>query len=170
MSEHFCDTCKKNYTSYKSLWNHTKKFHTDDKLTNKINLSTNNTNFSTNKTNLSTNKINLSTNNTNIKIIEKKSIDILQCGYCNKIFKHRSDKCVHIKSCKLEHTQIQIINTRNICNICNKKFVFPSAIYKHKQTCKKKKEKEDQEKQQQEEEKQKNIIKKKKKKKNKEKN
>ena len=75
-----------------------------------------------------------------IKIIEKLSIPSLQCPYCENFYKSSSTKSFHMKSCKLDHPEIIIVNNRNICNICNKKFVFVSSVYKHRKICLKKKE------------------------------
>ena len=35
--EHYCTICNKNYSSYKSLWNHNKLFHNEINKINKIN-------------------------------------------------------------------------------------------------------------------------------------
>ena len=161
MEGYFCNTCNKKYASYQSLWNHNKKFHRDKELTNSNQLLTNSNQILTNRNQILTNNRQILTNssqlltnsnqitlnckkindvNNNIKYIEKSSISSLQCGYCNKIFKYRSDKSVHIKFCKLDHPEIQIINNKNICDICNKKFVFSSSVHKHRKICLKKQE------------------------------
>ena len=57
MESYFCNTCNKNYASYKSLWNHNKKFHKADKLTNDIQVLTNDTQILTNDTQILTNDI-----------------------------------------------------------------------------------------------------------------
>ena len=73
-----------------------------------------------------------------IKIIEKSSIPKLQCGYCEKFYKSRSSKSVHIKSCKLEHQEIILVNNRDICHYCNIKFNCLTSAYNHKKICKQK--------------------------------
>ena len=67
-----------------------------------------------------------------IKIIEKSSIPSLQCGYCGKVFKFASSKSVHIKSCKLDHPEIIIVNNKDTCCYCNKKINCLRTMYYHK--------------------------------------
>ena len=124
MEKYFCTTCNKKYASYKSLWNHNKKFHRANK---------------NNNNNINCNNNNINCNNNNIsKIIEKSSIPKLQCGYCNDIFRHASNKSIHIISCKLKHPEIQIINNRNICRYCDITFNCIMTTYRHEKICKQK--------------------------------
>ena len=153
MESYFCNTCNKKYASYKSLWNHNKKFHKDKTLinvnnnTNHINNNTNHVNNNTNHVNNNTNHINNNTNHKNninnnitLKYIEKLNIPSLQCPYCEKFYKFASSKSVHMKSCKLDHPEIIIVNNKDICCYCNKKFNCVSSAYYHKKTCDKKRE------------------------------
>ena len=66
------------------------------------------------------------------KIIEKLSIPRLQCRYCNKFYKSRKTNLFHIKSCKLDHPKIVIVNNRYICNICDRISNCLSSVYNHK--------------------------------------
>ena len=69
--EYRCKLCNKDYSSYKSLWNHTKKFHNNDVK-------------------------NVKENVKNVK--ENKS---LTCEYCKKVFNNRPAKSIHKKTCEL---------------------------------------------------------------------
>jgi len=71
--EFSCKVCNKDYSSYKSLWNHNNKFHN---VNNNI-LTTNN---------------NILTTNNNIKTYN--------CKYCNKIYNLQQSKWKHEQICK----------------------------------------------------------------------
>ena len=76
MDGNVCKHCDKIYASYKSLWNHNKKFHT-----------TNNTIKSVD-----------SKSNTGQKSVKSKSnIHICEyiCKYCKNIYKHKQSKYKH---------------------------------------------------------------------------
>jgi hypothetical protein len=123
MDKYYCDICIKNYASYQSLWNHTKKFHST------VNKNNNILNPNSNILNPNSNIFNPTFN--------KKDFNKLQCYYCNKFFKHASNKSCHIKTCKEKHKNIQIIENNNYkCDICNKEFANKNSIYKHKKKCK----------------------------------
>ena len=108
MDNSFCEICMKNYASYRSLWNHKKKFHSYEK-----------------------NII-----DSNSVIINKNEFDKLQCYYCKKIFKYLSNKCTHVKKCKEKHLEIKFIEKSNfLCDICNKEFTCKTSIYRHKKSC-----------------------------------
>ena len=169
MKSYDCNICNKKYASYKSLWNHRKKFHSNTDLVNENNIDINNidinnidinnidknnvnnnilnknnvNNNSLNKNNVNNNSLNKSNENKDIqpKFIQKSSFQNLQCIYCEKFYKTPSSKCTHMKSCKKKHPEIQIINNKNICDICNKTFVFSTSVYKHKKICDNKQEK-----------------------------
>ena len=170
---------RKKYASRQSLQNHTNKFHKDKDLYNENKNSINeninslkneaslknenknsfkNKDFFKNDNNNSISK-NIKTDNKDIldkniisKFIQKSSVLSLQCIYYAKLYKTPSSKCTHMKSCKIKHPEIEIINNKNICNICNKTFVFSTSVYKHKKLCKEKQEqKEKQEKGEQKE-------------------
>jgi len=80
-----CKHCNKEYSSYKSLWNHNKKFHNN------------------NVKKCYDNVKKCYDNVTN----QSKS---LLCKYCNKVFKFRSAKSVHIKTCNEKEKQINNSN------------------------------------------------------------
>jgi len=96
-----CKTCNKNYSCYKSLWNHNKKFHNKDV----------NTNVNTVNTNV----------NTNVNTKE------IKCNNCYKIFQSRQAKYLHQKKyCKgkpdtltLEEMQKKIIELEDKIKISN---------------------------------------------------
>ena len=66
MDKSFCEICMKNYASYRSLWNHNNKFHSDKQNIKDI------------KDNKSINKDNKSINEDN-KSININNFDKLQC-------------------------------------------------------------------------------------------
>jgi len=82
-----CKVCNKDYSSYKSLWNHNKKFHNSNN-----NLLTANNNLLTTNNNLLTTNNNLLTTNNKIKIYN--------CKYCNKIYNLQQSKWKHEQKCK----------------------------------------------------------------------
>jgi len=76
--EYTCKICNKDYSSYKSLWNHNKKFH---------------------NTNVEIVEKNVEIVEKNVEIVEKNKS--LICEFCNKLFNLRSTKSHHKKICKL---------------------------------------------------------------------
>jgi hypothetical protein len=74
-----CNICNKDYSSYQSLWIHTKKFH-NQKVTNDNQKVTNSNQKVTN-------------DNQNIVNPSNKNI----CKYCNKKFNHKQNKWLHEK-------------------------------------------------------------------------
>jgi len=81
-----CKICNKNYASYKSIWNHNKKFH--------------NNNVSRNVANVSQNVKNVSKNVSNV------SNTSLKCNICDKTFNSRTTKWRHDKTCKENEKEI----------------------------------------------------------------
>ena len=81
-----CDQCNKFYSSYKSIWNHNKKFHNKC-----INLTTTNNNLTTTNNNF------LTTNN-NSDIICNPSKNY-RCKYCNKSYNIQQSRWKHEQSC-----------------------------------------------------------------------
>jgi len=73
-----CNICNKIYSSYKSLWNHNKKFHNNDVVKKGSNVVHEEVVCGTTKNNKS------------------------QCKFCNKLFNDRSNKYKHEKICKLK--------------------------------------------------------------------
>ena len=102
-----CNICNKMYVSYKSLWNHNKKFHKIESNTNVTipvtNVTIPVTNVTIPVTNVTIPVTNVTipvaniTMSTNHNLLEKKNI----CEYCNKNFATRHSKSEHKKkSCK----------------------------------------------------------------------
>jgi hypothetical protein len=88
--EYNCNICKKNYSSYQTLWTHNKKFHTYTNVVNVRNVE--------NVDTITTNPIILKSN----KLI---------CKFCKKIFKSQSNKCQHEKNVcnkKQKNTEIEL--------------------------------------------------------------
>ena len=103
MDDYMCNICNKQYSSYKSLWNHNKDFHkiNNDK---KINLTHNNTQIHTNNTQLPQNNTQIQKN---------------KCLSCNKIFSRLDSLKRHEKTCKivkdtniLKETELQLQLTK----------------------------------------------------------
>ena len=82
-----CKICNKNYTSYKSWWNHNNKFHIS-KLKN---------------VELNVENVELNVENVELNLKKNKS---LTCELCNKIFNLRSTKSHHKKTCKIINNKI----------------------------------------------------------------
>jgi hypothetical protein len=95
--EYRCNICNKLYSSYKSLWNHNKKFHKNIITQNNLSI-------------------------TPIITHNNLSINKLKCKYCSKIFAYNQGCWRHQKICK-ERVDIKniIINSNNgiINNITN---------------------------------------------------
>ena len=105
-----CIICNKMYVSYKSLWNHNKKFHKIEDRSDVINVIQDNKNVIQNNKNVIQNNNNVfdennqETNNISIK-------NSLKCEYCNKIFATRQSKSKHKKkACKNNKININNVN------------------------------------------------------------
>lgn len=86
--EHYCTICNKNYSSYKSLWNHNKLFHISQN-SQKSSIILNPSSKSLKNSQISTNE----TNNSNIK---------LKCKYCNKLCSRSDNLNRHELKCKVK--------------------------------------------------------------------
>jgi hypothetical protein len=86
--EHYCTICNKNYSSYKSLWNHNKIFHISQN-TQKSSIILNPSSKSLKNSHISTSE----TNNSNIK---------LKCKYCNKLCSRSDNLNRHELKCKVK--------------------------------------------------------------------
>jgi vacuolar-type H+-ATPase subunit I/STV1 len=80
--------------SYKTLWEHNKKFHKNEPNTD---VAVCCGNVAECCGNVAENK-----NETNIDVVENNNKKII-CKYCNKCFNHRSNKFNHEKICKLKN-------------------------------------------------------------------
>ena len=94
---YYCNICNKNYKTYKTLWEHNKKFHT-------INVKNVNDNVKKYEENVKT----------NVKNVKKSLI----CNYCNKLFNTRAAKSIHKKTCYKNNTNpinsaLEIIKEEN---------------------------------------------------------
>ena len=85
ISEFVCKICNKPYSSYQSLWNHNKKFHTGVVSSNVSPVSSN---VSPVSSNVSLNVSPNITTNLHYKI---------KCKFCSLSFNHRSSKSRHEK-------------------------------------------------------------------------
>jgi len=83
--EYKCKVCVKNYSSYQSLWIHTKKFHKTPSLDSHSNVIIGNRNVIENKTEM---------------------FDVLSCKFCKRKFKARQNRWSHEKICKIKNTAI----------------------------------------------------------------
>jgi hypothetical protein len=96
--DYVCKVCVKEYSSYKSLWNHNKKFHKPVSAKSKL------------------------------KVSEKSAESqqqvktVLDCKYCNKSYNHKQSRWRHEKICKIKNTAIikQESKVSNITNNINK--------------------------------------------------
>ena len=101
-----CEVCNKEYSSYKSLWNHNKKFH--------------NTIVVHKGTNVVLPVVVCGTSMSNNKS---------ECKFCNKLFNDRSNKYKHEKICKKKINNSEIETLKNTINEMKKQF---SLILKEK--------------------------------------
>jgi hypothetical protein len=108
-----CKICCKEYSSYKSLWNHNKKFHTIQVIINHENITNNHENITNNHENITNKKCNIK-NNHNLNIIDVNPSKNT-CKYCYKQFKYYQNKWDHEKNyCKNKITlQKENINLKN---------------------------------------------------------
>lgn len=101
---HQCNICNKKFSSYKSIWNHNKKFHNKEQSITNHNQSVIHSNTNHNQ----------STNT---------------CRYCNKIFSHYNNKWRHEKTCK-NKDQIIIIDKNKYDDLQNKNKELEEKINK----------------------------------------
>ena len=76
-----CNICIKFYTSYKSLWNHSNKFHKKE---------------TTDNNTVSHPEVSLNVPKSQSDV----SIKIFNCKYCNNIYKHKQSKFKHEQKCE----------------------------------------------------------------------
>ena len=95
-----CNICNKIYASYKSLWNHRNKFHKT------VCIQT-----SENVKNVKENVKNVKENVKNVKNVKENVKKSLTCEFCYKTFNNRPAKCIHKKTCKPNHTEINEVET-----------------------------------------------------------
>jgi hypothetical protein len=81
IDKHICKTCNKEYSSYSSLWNHTKNIHKNNTIKKCHNVVINSHN------------IDINSHNTDI--------NTLKCKFCNKNFQNRSNRYRHEQRCKI---------------------------------------------------------------------
>ena len=80
---HNCNVCNKSYSSYKSLWNHNKKFHIKE------------SSF-------------VGLQNQNVILLHT-----INCKFCKKIFNNRQNKYRHEKICKLKDNIVLELQQKN---------------------------------------------------------
>ena len=102
--ERKCLICNKLYSSYKSLWNHTKIYHNNDK---NINTKTTNIKNDSDKTHQNTSKNDNSIETVHtLSPLNTKNTKRLLCNYCNKIFSREDSLKRHIDSrCKIKNNK-----------------------------------------------------------------
>jgi len=111
-----CDICNKNYSSYKSLWNHKKKFH-------------------------NTNSIK-EVNEVQILPININTVKSLTCELCNKNYSSYKSLWNHNKI--FHNTTNKITNDKNLlkvnkiykCKYCSKNYNLQQSKWSHEQKCK----------------------------------
>ena len=102
-----CDQCKKKYSSYKSLWNHNKKFHNTPTVACNTNVISGQNLCNTvvmpvqNPCNTVVMPVQNSCNTEALSITNKTGYN---CNYCNKEFSMRQYRWKHEKSCKKKIT------------------------------------------------------------------
>jgi hypothetical protein len=104
MNKYYCENCEKYYKSYKSLWEHNKKYH---KNTTDIDIIQN-----------SADSLQLTPDVR--QITPKNSIlDNFECSYCNNIYKRKDNLTKHEKKCKKKNNLIEenIILKEKLSNI-----------------------------------------------------
>ena len=98
-----CNICNKFYVSYKTLWDHNKKFHKNKTVT-EVDVKV--VDVDVKVVDLDVKVVDL-----DIKIVDNKKY---KCEYCNKIFASRYTKYVHKKKvCKLKNNNIELIDNNN---------------------------------------------------------
>jgi len=106
-----CNQCKKYYSSYKSIWNHNKKFH--NKGNTNVILEHNLSNTSViSGYNLS----NTSVIQSNTNVLESQIQNSYNCSYCNREFNMRQYRWKHEKICK---NKVNLIEENNKLKIEN---------------------------------------------------
>jgi hypothetical protein len=80
--EYKCTVCVKDYSSYKSLWNHTKKFHKPPSAGSQLKVSKKSAES------------------------QQQVKTVLDCKYCNKSYTHKQSRWRHEKICKINNTAI----------------------------------------------------------------
>jgi hypothetical protein len=90
-----CNICNKYYSSYKSLWNHNKKFHNINSKSS----------VSQSKSTVSQSKSVVSLNIPNDKIYK--------CKYCNCEYKHKQSRWKHEQKCNITNLELNKIQEEN---------------------------------------------------------
>ena len=85
IKEFNCKKCNKFYVSYKTLWEHNKKFHKNEPTA---------TYQSNNQSDQSNNQSNQS---------DQANDKFYKCNFCNNIYKHAQSKFKHQQICKLKN-------------------------------------------------------------------
>ena len=104
MDDNICKICNKYYSSYKSLWNHNKKFHILEvsKSNSKVTL----------KSSKSNSKVTLKLSKSNSNVSEEKLH--FQCNFCDKKYKYKQGKYKHQLICKYKNSNINNLQKENI--------------------------------------------------------
>ena len=112
---HRCNICNKEYSSYKSLWNHNNKFHKDNTIICKI---------------MSEDSLKMSEDSLKMSEIIKN----YNCRYCNKFYNNKNSRWSHEQNCKQINTKItNNTGTRNINNDINNNNINMGTINNNNQ-------------------------------------
>ena len=134
MDDRYCKICAKKYSSYKSLWNHVKKFHVENKSKSNPKVIHN--------TSKSNPKVIHNTSKSNPKVtLDIPDVNNFKCRYCDKMYKYKQGKYKHEQLCnnkelnddsykiaKLEKENLEIKNTLNeLLKLCK---IHPKTLHK----------------------------------------
>ena len=112
---HRCNLCNKEYSGYKSLWNHNNKFHKDSTRICKI-MSENSLKMSENSLKMFEDSLKMSKDSLKMSEIIKN----YNCRYCKKYYNNKNSRWSHEQNCKQINTKItNNTSTRNINNDIN---------------------------------------------------
>ena len=126
-----CKLCNKKYASYKSLWNHNKKFH-------KENVPQFVQDVPNNPDKIQNLSINVSQNVSNVSNVSNEIY--YKCVSCNKKFNSRTTKWRHQKTCKENNDEISEIKKENQemkKEIANLKNIIQKSLKIHPKTLQK---------------------------------
>jgi hypothetical protein len=102
--DHTCNICNKNYASKQSLWNHNHKFH-DNNISKK-----------SAKNQPKIHQTSVKNQPIVIQSVLNTKHNILECKYCNKLYKHIQSRWKHEQKCKVKSNDDQIMELKKEIN------------------------------------------------------